>query len=138
MIRDFYINLKPFWIIYLILFLLSTIGGFFLSKDFDIIWTWIVLFYMPFSLYLVYPYGFIMGIWTQGKLRGRTKEILLVSIIYFILILLLLMSSGIDGMIKNGILYHIEIKLYPALGSTLLFALGAFIVKFKQHFQTPK
>lgn len=138
MIKNFFKKFKPFWIIYLSLFLLSTIGGIFISKDNDIIWIWISLFYMPFSLYLVYPYSFFMGIWIQNKLIGTIKEILLMSIIYFILILLLLMSSGLIGMIKNGILYNIDIKFYPALGSTLLFILGVFIVTFKQCFQAPK
>jgi len=104
-----------------------------MSKGIDIIWIWIWLFYAPFSLFLVYPYGFIMGIWVQSKLTGTRKEILLLSIIYFILVLLLFMVSGLNGIFKNGILYNIDIYFYIALGSTLLFVAGAFIVKFKQR-----
>ncbi len=104
-----------------------------MSKDNDIIWIWGWIFYIPFSFCLVYPYGFLMGIWAQSKLTGTTKEILLLSIIYFILVFLLLMVSGLEGILKIGILYNIDIKFYPALGSTLLFVAGAFIAKFKQR-----
>lgn len=131
MIKKFFTQLSMFWIIYLSLFLLSAIGGIFTTKDIDIIYIWFFLFYMPFTLFLVYPYGFLMGFWIQKKLKGMAIEILLLSIIYFILALLLLMASGISGILTNGILYNIDIKLYPSLGSTLLFALGAIIAKFK-------
>lgn len=130
MVKKFFSKLNLFWIIYFILLFLSTLGGIFIPKDNDIIWIWFALFYMPFLLYLVYPYGFFMGIWIQCKFTSKTKEILLLSIIYFILVLILLMVCGLGGILKNGILYHINFKFYPALGSALLFIVGAFIVKF--------
>ena len=131
MIKNFFIQLKMFWIIYLTLFFLSIIGGIFITSGIDIIYIWAFLFYMPFTLFLVYPYGFLMGFCIQRKLKGMVIKILLLSTIYFILVLLLLMASGISGMLTNGILYNFDIKLYPALGSTLLFALGSIIAKFK-------
>ena len=131
MIKKFFRKFSLFWIIYFSLFFLSAIGGIFATKDINIIYIWIFLFYMPFTIFLVYPYGFLMGFWIQKKSNDMALEILPLSIIYFILVLLLLMASGISGMLTNGILYNFDIKLYPALGSTLLFALGSIIAKFK-------
>lgn len=133
MVNKFFIKLKLFWIIYFFLLLLSALGGLFISKDNDIIWIWIALFYMPFSLYLVYPYGFFMGIWIQCKFKGTAKEISLLTIIYFILVLVLLIATGISGIPINGVLYYIDIRFLPALGSTLLFFSGAFIAKLIQQ-----
>ncbi|HBN28883.1 MAG TPA: hypothetical protein DEF85_07640 [Clostridiaceae bacterium] len=131
MIKNFFTQLKMFWIIYLTLFFLSIIGGIFITSGIDIISIWVVLFYMPFMFFLVYPYGFLMGFLIQKKLKSTAIGILLLSIIYFVLVLLLLMACGISGILTNGVLYHFDIKLYPALGSTLLFTLGAIIAKFK-------
>jgi len=133
MIKKFFSKFSLFWEIYFFLFFLCSLGGIFIPWDNDIIWIWIWLFYVPFSFCLVYPYGFIMGIYVQSKLTGTRKEILLLSIIYFILVLILLMLSLLDVILTNGILYIIRLTVYPALGSTLLFVLGAFIVKFKQQ-----
>lgn len=134
MIKRFFNKFNLFWKIYFFLFFLCSIGGIFIPWDNDIIWVWIWLFYIPFSFYLVYPYGFIMGIIVQSKLTGTAKEILLLSIIYFILVLILtLVSGGLNGILINNILYNIDFKLYSTLGSTLLFVVGAFIVKFMQR-----
>lgn len=133
MIKNIFIKLSLFWKIYFFLLFLSVICGIFISKDNDISWILFSLFYMPFSLYIVYPYGFLMGFWIQKRLACMTVEIPFLSIIYFILALLLLMSSGLSGILKNGFLYNIDIKLFQALGSTLLFAFGAIIAKFKQQ-----
>ncbi len=134
MIKKLFCRVRLFWTIYFSLLFLSALGGIFIPRDNDIIWVWVWLFYMPFSLYLVYPYGFIMGILLQSKLVSTAKEILLLSIIYFILVfILILVSGGLDGILINSILYNIDFKLYSALGSTLLFVAGAFIVKFKQR-----
>lgn len=132
MIKDSFGKIKGFWITYCILLFLSALGGIFISKDNDIIWIWFYLFYGPFIFFFVYLYGFFMGIWIQYKLRGETKEILFMSVIYFITTFFLLIICAIDGILINGILYDIDIKFYPTLGSTLLFILGAFITKFIQ------
>ena len=131
MIKGSFGKIKGFWITYLILFFLCSIC-ILIPDDNDIIWLWLWTFYIPFSLILVYPYGFFTGIWVQYKLRGKTKEILFISIIYFILIFFLLRIYLFEGMLKNGILYYVDMSFYPALGSTLLFILGAFITKFIQ------
>lgn len=138
MIKKFFSKFNLFWIIYFFLFFLCSLGGIFIPTDNDIIWIWVWLFYLPFLLCLVYPYGFIMGIWAQSKLTGTAKEIFLLSIIYFILVLLLLMIGTLRGILKNGILYDINSRFYIALGSALLFAVGTFIVKFKQQFSKYK
>lgn len=136
MIKKLFYKVRLFWIIYFVLLFLSALGGIFIPTDNDIIWVWFWLFSAPFTFFLVYVYGFFIGIWMQNKLRGTTKEILLMSIIYFILMLLLFMVCGIKGILKNGILYNMDLNLYPSVGSALLFALGAFIAKFRQRKKT--
>ena len=133
MIKNFFSKFSLFWKIYFLLFFLSAIGGIFMSKDNDIIWIWGWIFYIPFSFCLVYPYGFLMGIWAQSKLIGTTKEILILSIIYYVLVFILLTVSILDTILINGFLYEIKFKFYTALGSTLLFIAGAFIVKLIQR-----
>lgn len=130
-IKNIFIKFSLFWKIYFFLLFLCSLGGIFIPWDNDHIWIWI--FYVPFSFFLVYLYSFIMGIYIQRKLSGTIEEILLLSIIYFILVLILLTISLSDKILINGIIYIIKLKFYPALGSTLLFIVGAFIAKFKQR-----
>lgn len=133
MIKKVFIKLSLFWKIYFILFFLCSIGGIIIPWDKDIIWIWVMFFYFPFSFCLVYPYGFIMGIYVQSKLSDTEYEILSLSIIFFVLIFILLTISYLDVIFTNGILYVIEFRIQPALGSTVLFIVGAFIVKSKQR-----
>lgn|GEM_PF-1250324 len=132
MIKNIFIKFSLFWKIYFFLLFLCSLGGIFIPWDSDIIWIWIWLFYVPFSFFLVYLYSFIMGIYIQRKLTGTTEEILLLSVIYFILVLILLTISLSNKILINGIIYIIKLKFFPALGSTVLFIAGALIVKFKQ------
>lgn len=133
MIKKFFGKFNLFWKVYFILLFLCSLGGIFIPRDNDIIWIWVFLFCMPFLFCLVYPYGFIMGIWAQSKLIGTTKEILILSIIYYVLVFILLTVSILDTILINGFLYEIKFKFYTALGSTLLFIAGAFIVKLIQR-----
>lgn len=126
-----YINeIKVFWIIYVVLLFLFTLG-FLLPNDSDIIWIWVWFFFMPFSMFIIYLYGFFMGVWIQHKLNCTTKELLFLTIIYFILHFFLFIIWCLDGILR-GVLYYIEAYFYPALGSTLLFLLGAFLAKWIQ------
>ena len=122
-------QIKAFWIIYVILLSLFVLGSL-IPKDSDIIWIWIWLFFMPFTFFVIYAYGFFLGIWIQNKLKNNIKEISFLAIVYFILHFLLYLLWGLKGFLLNGITHNIDRYFYPAFGSTLLFILGAFIAKW--------
>lgn len=125
-------RIKTFWILYAILFLLSFLGSV-IPYDNDLIWLWGFAFYLPFAFFLVYPYSFVMGMWVQHKTKGTTIEIFCSALAYFILFFFLFYASNLKGVFLNGILYHIDVPLIFASGSTVAFALGTLLCKWIQR-----
>lgn len=124
-------QIRAFWIIYLILLSLFVLGSL-IPKDSDIIWIWIWLFCMPFTFFVIYAYGFFVGIWIQNKLKNSIRDIFFLAIVYFLLHFFLYILWGLEGILLNGFLYNMDFNFYPTFGSTLLFMLGAFLTKWMQ------
>lgn len=126
-----FLGIRFFQVSYSILLLLSVTCTF-ISKQNDIIWVWIWLFYMPFVFFGIHLYGFIMGILTQYRLKNTMKQLLLQTGIYFLLSLCLLVSSYFAFAKSFDLLENPFYNVYPALGSTLLFLVGSLITKWIQ------
>lgn len=128
----FFSPIKMFWVLYAVLFLLSFLGSL-IPYGSDMIWLWGFAFYLPFAFFLVYPYSFVMGMWVQHKTKSTAMAIFCSTLAYFIVFFFLFYASNLKGVFLNGILYHIEVPLIFASGSTAAFACGAFLCKLIQR-----
>lgn len=126
-----FLGIRFFQISYAVLIFLS-MTSVFISKQSDVIWLWIWLFYMPFVFFGIYLYGFIMGVLTQYQLKNTVKQLFSQTGIYFLLSLLLTLLSYLCFVKSFDFLRDPYYTFYPAIGSTLLYVLGSFLTKWVQ------
>lgn len=125
------LGIRFFQLSYGVLLLLS-IASVFISKQSDVFWIWIWLFYMPFLFFGVYLYGFVMGIVAQHRLKTTMKQLFCQAGLSFLLLLFLLLLSYLclGGSFSSW--QDLYYTFYPTLGSSLLFVLGSLLTKWMQ------